>query len=87
MTLLGWIGLLLALNQDPEARPLEGERRFASLRQLTTGGTHAEAYWSFDGTKLVYQATREGDRADQIYVLDLATGRSTRITDGRGKAT
>ncbi|MBI4564036.1 MAG: PD40 domain-containing protein [Planctomycetes bacterium] len=63
------------------------EPRLSNLRQLTSGGTHAEAYWSPDGTKLVFQALREGDPADQIYVLDLATGAVRRISDGKGKTT
>lgn len=65
------------------------EPRLRNLRQLTTDGTHAEAYWSPDGTKLIFQAVRPagGDKADQIYVLDLATGLSKRISDGKGKTT
>jgi Tol biopolymer transport system component len=66
---------------------LNGERHFASLCQLTTDGTHAEAYWSFDGTKLILQAVREGDQADQVYVLDLATGAMKRVSNGKGKCT
>jgi Tol biopolymer transport system component len=33
---------------------LEGERHFKHLRQLTFGGDNAEAYWSFDDSKLVF---------------------------------
>ena len=33
-------------------QPLPGEKHFASLKQLTFGGENAEAYFSFDGTKL-----------------------------------
>ena len=49
---------------------LEGETHFKSLRQLTFGGDNAEAYWSFDDTKLVFQARNEDWNApcDQIYV-------------------
>jgi Tol biopolymer transport system component len=86
--LLPGLLLLVSCAQTPAApRAPQEERRLANLRQLTRGGTHAEAYWSPDGTKLIYQAVREGDKADQIYVLDLATGQSTRITNGRGKTT
>ncbi|MBI2930270.1 MAG: hypothetical protein HYY16_01345 [Planctomycetes bacterium] len=73
-----------------EVHPIAGERHFAWIRRLTTNiphGTHAEAYFSPDGTKLVLQAIRQGDRADQIYVLDVATGRIERVSDGRGKTT
>lgn len=85
--------LLAACGKPPAPAPLppapapKAERHLANLRQLTFDGTHAEAYWSPDGAKLVYQAVREGDKADQIYVLDLATGESKRVSDGRGKCT
>jgi TolB protein len=48
------------------------EKHFKNLRQLTFGGDNAEAYWSFDGTQLVFQATNPawGDECDQIFVFD-----------------
>ena len=32
------------------------EKHFKSLRQITFGGDNAEAYWSFDDKKLVFQS-------------------------------
>ena len=58
-----------------------------NVRQLTDGGTHAEAYYSFDGKKLILMALRPGDDADQIYELDLATRKLARISSGGGKTT
>jgi Tol biopolymer transport system component len=58
-----------------------------NIRQITSDGTHAEAYWSFDGKKIVLMAQREGDRADQIYELDVASLKLTRISSGEGKCT
>ena len=51
---------------------LDGETHFKSLRQITFGGDNAEAYWSFDDSKLVFQARNEDWNApcDQIYVTD-----------------
>ncbi len=51
---------------------LDGETHFKSLRQVTFGGDNAEAYWSFDDSKLVFQAKNEAWNApcDQIYVTD-----------------
>jgi Tol biopolymer transport system component len=48
------------------------EKHFKTLRQLTFGGDNAEAYWSFDGSKLVFQATNPawGDECDQIFYFD-----------------
>jgi Tol biopolymer transport system component len=68
----------LLLAQEPELR---------DIRRLTSGGTHAEAYFSFDGRKLVLMGQRPGDKADQIYVLDLASKALERVSTGGGKTT
>ena len=75
---------VLLLLSSCAVAPVPGLR---DLRQLTTNGTHAEAYWSFDGRKIVLMAQREGDKADQIYELDVASGSLTRISGGQGKST
>lgn len=36
-----------------------GERHLANIRQLTFGRQNAEAYFSFDGTKLIFQSTND----------------------------
>ncbi len=53
---------------------IEGETHFKSLTKLTSGGDNAEAYWSFDDSKLVFQATNPawGDDCDQIYYTNWA---------------
>src|SRR5437868_2948188 len=53
-----------------EDSPRPGERHLKNLRQLTFGGSNAEAYWSPDGSKLIFQSTRDGNKADQIYIMD-----------------
>ena len=70
---------------DSLIRP--GEGHFAHLWQLTFGGQNAEAYWSGDGTKLVFQSTRDGWPCDQEFVYDLASGTVTRISTGTGRTT
>ena len=37
----------------------EQEKYFENMKQLTFGGENAEAYWSFDDSKLIFQATNE----------------------------
>ncbi len=51
--------------------PYPGEKHFTNLVQLTNGGDNAEAYWSFDGKKLVFQSNYNGwgVDCDQIFVL------------------
>jgi len=64
------------------------ESRFGEIRQLTFQGENAEAYWSFDGERLVYQSTpTPGEGCDQIYLLDPETGESTLASTGTGRTT
>lgn len=65
----------------------EGERHFRDIRQLTAGGENAEAYWSFDGTRLIYQARKPGMECDQIYVLDPWTAETEMVSTGEGRTT
>ena len=80
----------MADAQDPvhsAAPPLvqPGERRFGEMRQLTFDGENAEAYWSFDGTSLVFQSSPiPGEGCDQIYTLDPATGATALVSTGLG---
>jgi len=74
-----------AVPADSLIRP--GETHFAHLWQLTSGGQNAEAYWSADGTKLIWQRTDDTWPCDQEYVLDLRTGARTRVSNGLGRTT
>jgi Tol biopolymer transport system component len=65
----------------------QGSQRISNLRQITSGGQNAEAYWSPDGKKLVFQSTRDGAQCDQIYVMDADGKNVKRISDGKGATT
>ena len=58
-------------------------------RQLTFEGRRAgEGYFAADGSKMVFQSERMADNPFyQIYLLDLQTGETTRISSGVGKTT
>lgn len=81
-------GTALAEAQQPAAQ--NEERAFLSrIRRLTVDGKRAgEGYWSPDGKRLVFQSEREpGNPFYQIYVLDLTSGETKRISPGMGKTT
>lgn len=42
-----------------QSQPASVERHLANIRQLTTGRKNAEAYFSFDGGKLIFQSTND----------------------------
>jgi len=72
---------------DP-TRPLAQERHFRGpLRQLTNGGENAEAYFSADEQRLIFQSTRDGATCDQIFTLTLADGAVQRVSSGKGRTT
>jgi Tol biopolymer transport system component len=73
-----------------QTAPPSQERNFLSrIRRLTVEGKRAgEGYWSPDGKRLVFQSERQADNPFyQIYVLDLTSGETKRISPGFGKTT
>ncbi len=80
-----WIPWSIRAGKTVEADPREGH--LTDLRQLTFGGENAEAYWSPDGKKLIFQSTRDGAACDQMYVMDLGSGETQRVSSGRGRTT
>jgi TolB protein len=71
----------------PFEKKFEGEKHLADVRQLTFGGENAEAYFSPDGKKLIYQSTAQRGGCDQQYVMDLATGETKLVSSGKGRTT
>src|SRR6188472_3574244 len=73
-----------------QTQPASQERNFLRrVRRLTVEGKRAgEGYWSPDGKRLVFQSERDASNPFyQIYVLDLTTGDTKRISPGMGKTT
>jgi TolB protein len=80
----------LAQNQIPLSQtvnPLPAEKRLQNLRQLTFGGENAEAYFSSDGKKLIFQSTRDGRDCDQIYTMNIDGSNVKMVSTGDGRTT
>lgn len=67
--------------------PESAERHLANIRQLTNGGENAEAYFSDDGRRLIFQSTRDGRTCDQEYVVNIDGSGLHRVSNGTGKST
>src|SRR5215210_3677368 len=68
----------------------ENESAFLrNIRQLTFEGKRAgEGYFSPDGKSLIFQSEREAENPFyQIYILDLESGDTHRLSPGVGKTT
>jgi TolB protein len=66
---------------------LYAQAHFGNVRQLTSGGQNAEAYWSPDGKQLIFQSTREGHACDQIYIMDADGSHQRMVSTGKGVTT
>jgi Tol biopolymer transport system component len=77
---------LIAMQQPP-LQPIKAERHLANIRQLTFGGENAEAYFSADGTRLIFQSTREGVACDQIFTMKIDGSDQKRVSTGNGRTT
>lgn len=87
------LALLTAL-QPPASGPgpLAGlrdphESHLKNVKQLTFGGQNAEAYWSFDGKKLIFQSMIGNGDADQIYTMNPDGSGKKLISTGKGRCT
>ncbi|TMA93013.1 MAG: M20/M25/M40 family metallo-hydrolase [Deltaproteobacteria bacterium] len=90
MRTLRWILVAVAAcaaSQKPasEARPDEPHLR--EVRRLTHGGQNAEAYWSFDGKQLSFQARAAGEQCDRIYRMKPDGSDSVAVSSGNGATT
>lgn len=65
-----------AVTPDPR------EKHLANIRQITFGGSNAEAYWSADGQWLTFQSTRDADKCDQIYRMKADGSEVQRVSSG-----
>ncbi len=58
------------------------ERHLKNLRQLTFEGSNAEAYFSPDGAKLIYQGHGIDSECDQVYVMNVDGSEKQRVSTG-----
>ena len=69
------------------------EKHFKNIRQITFGGDNAEAYWSFDDSKLVFQSNSEawGVQCDQMFIMNFddnfKVNKPSMVSNGKGRTT
>lgn len=69
------------LAQKADTLKFANEKHLKNVKQITFGGDNAEAYWSSDSKKVVFQATNKkwGVTCDQIYYFDLEKYQRTAV--------
>src|SRR5687767_1073128 len=79
--------LLVMGSPTSSEQPVPAEKHLANLKQLTHGGENAEAYFSTDGKRLIFQSTREGVPCDQIFTINIDGTGERRVSTGTGRTT
>ena len=86
------VAAIPARADEPSPGSGKAERHLRNIRQLTAGGKNAEAYFSFDGSRLIFQSTKDPASQTlgacyQMYVMDLDGQNIHRVSTGYGAAT
>lgn len=82
-----------SIGSSDEPIHYPNEKYFTNVKQLTYGGNNAEAYWSFDGKKLIFQSDNRNWNlgCDQIFMLDISakpdSNKLQMISTGKGRTT
>jgi len=86
---LAMIGSLGAAYSAREQfiQPDPKEVHLKNIRQLTSTGDNAEAYFSFDGKKIIFQSTREPYKCDQIFTMNQDGSNVKLVSTGKGRTT
>lgn len=63
------------------------ETHLANVRQLTFGGQNAEAYWSPDGKKLIWQTLQPNYPDEQIFTMNADGTDKKLVSTGLGRCT
>ena len=74
-------------SSEKEGLSFEGEKHLANLRQLTHGGENAEAYWSIDDKKLIFQSQHGNLKCDQIFQMNADGSDMHMVSTGKGRTT
>ena len=89
-------GEVPAYDASADSLRFPGEARLRNVRQLTFGGNNAEAYWSPDGERLVFQSdwgAVNDQGCDQQFVMSAARGAgrdgdgAELVSTGQGRTT
>jgi Tol biopolymer transport system component len=74
-------------NAQTTNSPDNQEKHLRNVQQLTFGGQNAEAYFSGDGKKLIFQSTRDPYKCDQIFTMNLDGSDVQLVSTGKGRTT
>jgi len=83
----GWQAAAVAETAVAGEPAFPEETHLRNVRQLTSGGQNAEAYFSSDGRELIFQSTRGDLECDAIFRMNSDGSGVRQISSGKGVAT
>ncbi len=78
-----WIAYPDSISIQPHPK----ESDLSNIRQLTFGGQNAEAYWSLDGTRIIYQTRQKEYPDEQIITMNADGSNKKLVSTGKGRCT
>jgi len=84
---LALLPTLSAQTSTPPDLATPQERHLHNVRQLTFGGQNAEAYFSADGKKLIFQSTHGEVQCDQMFTMNIDGSDIRMVSTGKGRTT
>jgi TolB protein len=83
---LGGAGSVVNGTPDDPLRDSR-EKHLRNVKQLTFGGQNAEAYFSYDGKRLIFMSTRKPYECDQILTMNTDGSDQRLVSTGKGRTT
>ncbi len=77
----------VANEKKSEITIFDGEKHFKNVKQLTFGGENAEAYFSYNADKLIFQSKRDDLQCDAIFTMDVDGSNVKMLSSGKGTTT
>ncbi len=78
------------MNKNPMTKPTEGsfiDRHMKKATQITFDGDNGEAYFSWDGKKLIFQSSRGGYACDKIWIMNIDGSNQYMVSPNHGAHT
>jgi len=84
-----FIIILTGINTNAQTDTLKfpNEKHLANIRMLTETGENAEAYLSFNESRLIYQSTSGELKCDQIFIMNIDGSDKKMVSTGKGRTT
>jgi len=74
-------------DSTAEKYAFANEKHFRNIKMLTNEGENAEAYFSFDQKKLIFQSRHGKYLCDQIFIMDIDGSHKNLVSTGFGRTT